>query len=264
MSSSKPIGIFDSGIGGLSVLSHIRALLPDEDLIYVADTRHLPYGNKSPDYVRARSLHITEFLIEQGVKSVVVACNTATAASITALRNDFNIPIVGMEPGVKPGIEQSRNGKVAILATDGTLGSSKFQELMQRFSSLATVMILPCHGWVELVEEQDPENPNAESIIRKQLNPLLDQGVDTFVLGCTHYPFLKQHLDKIAGNKALIIDTGAAVAKQLRRRLAAEGLLNQSQHAGTEQFWSSAPNPVSEQVISRLLGKPCVIKQLPE
>ncbi|MEN8178680.1 MAG: glutamate racemase [Pseudomonadota bacterium] len=264
MSSTKPIGIFDSGIGGLSVLSHIRECMPAEDLIYVSDTRHLPYGTKSPSHVKKRSLLITEFLIEQGVKSVVVACNTATAASITTLRNQFNIPIIGMEPGVKPGIENSSNGKVAILATDGTLGSLKFQELMQRFSGHTTIVIQPCHGWVELVEEQYSDDSDLDSVIREQLHPLMEQGVDTLVLGCTHYPFLRQHIDRIAGGKAHIIDTGEAVAKQLKRRLAAQDLLNLTPHTGTEQFWSSAPSPTTERIVSRLLDKPCVLNQLPE
>ncbi len=264
MTFAKPIGIFDSGIGGLSVLSQIRALLPAEDLLYVADTRHLPYGTKSPSFITTRSLHITEFLIAQGAKAVVVACNTATAASVAALRAQFTIPIVGMEPGIKPGIAQTKTGKIAILATDGTLGSSKFQKLMQRFSHLATVKIQPCHGWVELVEGQYPGNPDAESIIREQIKPLLEEGVDTLVLGCTHYPFLSQHIVKISGTKAQLIDTGEAVAKQLKSRLAAEGLLNLTPRVGTEQFWSSSPNTKSVQIISRLLGKPCVIQQLPE
>ena len=264
MSSSKPIGIFDSGVGGLSVLSHVRKRLPAEDLIYVADTGHIPYGTKTPNHVKKRSLLITEFLIEQGAKSVIVACNTATAAAISALRNSFEIPIVGMEPGVKPGIEQSQNGKVAILATEGTLGSAKFHELMQRFKTHATVLIQPCHGWVELVEEQQPDDFDSSSIIRKQLYPLLQQGVDTLVLGCTHYPFLRHHIQKIVDEKAQIIDTGAAVAKQLQRRLAAKDLLNSNTHVGSEQFWSSAPNAKTEGIISRLWGKPCKVAQLPE
>ncbi len=264
MPSSKPIGIFDSGIGGLSVLSHIRKFLPAEDLIYVADTRHLPYGTKCSRYIKERSLFITDFLIKQGVKSVIVACNTATAAAISTLRKNYDVPIVGMEPGVKPGIEQSRNGKVAILATEGTLSSTKFHELMQRFSHHATVWIQPCHGWVELVETQRPETADSILLIQKQLDPLLLQGVDTLVLGCTHYPFLKLHIEKIIEGKALIIDTGAAVAKQLKRRLAAADLLKNHSLVGIEQFWSSAPNPKTESIISRLWGKPCKLNQLPE
>lgn len=264
MSSSKPIGIFDSGIGGLSVLSHIRKCLPAEDLIYVADTKHLPYGTKSPHYVNKRSLLITEFLIKQGVKSVVVACNTATAAAIKILRNNYKIPIIGMEPGIKPGIEQSRNGKIAILATEGTLGSVKFQDLMQRFNTHATVLIQPCHGWVELVEEQQSEVSDSSLIIHSQLYPLLEQGIDTLVLGCTHYPFLRHHIEKIVDKKAFIIDTGDAVSKQLKRLLQAEDLLNNSPHVGTESFWSSAPSAKTEGIISRLWAKPCKLNRLPE
>lgn len=263
MPSKDPIGIFDSGIGGLSVLSHIRALLPSEDLIYVSDSLHLPYGSKNADFVKKRSLLITDFLLTQGAKAIVVACNTATAASISVLRNQFDVPIIGMEPGVKPGTEHSKNGVVGILATDGTLGSEKFRELMQRFNGHATIIIQPCHGWVELVEAQDTDSATAESIIREQLNPLLQQGVDTIVLGCTHYPFLRQQIDRITGRSVHIVDTGEAVARQLKRRLAAQNLLNPSSKTGTEQFWSSAPSTKNAQIISRLWGKPCTVNQLP-
>lgn len=264
MSTAKPIGIFDSGIGGLSVLSHIRDYLPAEDLIYVADNAHLPYGNKGHDYVNQRAHQITEFLLEQGVKSVVVACNTATAASIASLRSRFDLPIVGMEPGIKPGIAQTRNGKVAILATEGTLGSTKFQELMQRFSQQAQVLIQPCHGWVELVECQHPEGGNPTEIIEAQLTPLLHSGIDTLVLGCTHYPFLRERIAQIAGRRVTIIDTGEAVARQLKSRLATEELLNPGQRPGRVRFWSSAPNPTLTGLITRLWGDPGEINRLPE
>jgi glutamate racemase len=263
MSSKDPIGIFDSGIGGLSVLVHIRKQLPAEDLIYVADSLHLPYGTKSTEYVIRRSLLISEFLLDQGVKSIVVACNTATAASVAVLRNRFDVPIIGMEPGVKPGIESSKNGTVAILATDGTLGSEKFKNLMRRFNEQADIIIQPCHGWVELVEKQDNDPPTAESIIRERISPLLQRGVDTIVLGCTHYPFLRHHIERITEGTVHIIDTGEAVARQLKRLLAAHHLLNPSSKAGSEQFWSSAPSTLNARIVSRLWGKPCLLNQLP-
>jgi glutamate racemase len=264
MSSSRPIGIFDSGIGGLSVVSHIRACLPAEDLIYVADNAHLPYGDKSCEYVNQRAQLITTFLLRQGVKSVVVACNTATAAAIANLRSRFKFPIVGMEPGVKPGIARSHNGRVAILATEGTLGSAKFRDLLQRFSQQAEVSIQPCHGWVELVEGRHPAGSEPAEILRQQLTPLLREGVDTLVLGCTHYPFLREQIARITGDGVSIIDTGEAVARQLKRRLAAEDLLNPRQGPGGVQFWSSLPNPTIAEMIDRLWGDPGEISRLPE
>jgi len=263
MHSSQPIGIFDSGIGGLSVLEHIRELLPEDDLLYVADNQHLPYGNKSTDFVKQRSVTITEFLLQQGVKSIVVACNTATAAAIATLRQHFTLPIIGMEPGLKPGIQQSRNGQIAILATEGTLGSDKFQSLMQRHRGDADVLIHPCHGWVELVESQQPDTQEIQAAVEKQILPLLRNSVDTLVLGCTHYPFLKNVITAIAGEKIQIIDTGPAVARHLQRRLTAEGLLNGKGRPGREYFWSSATDGRLENVVSRLRGKSCQVLRLP-
>jgi len=263
MHSYQPIGIFDSGIGGLSVLSHIRELLPQEDLIYVADNQHLPYGCKSTDFVCQRSVAITQFLLQQGVKSIVVACNTATAAAVSTLRQQFTLPIIGMEPGLKPGIQQSQNGQIAILATEGTLGSEKFKRLMQQHQGDADVLIHPCHGWVELVEEQKPDNREIKPAVEEQLLPLLQNSVDTLVLGCTHYPFLKSVITAIAGEEIRIIDTGPAVARHLKRRLASERLLSDMGRPGTESFWSSAPDDRLEALVSRLWGKSCQLHTLP-
>ena len=262
MSSSAPIGIFDSGVGGLSVLHHIRRLLPQEALLYVADNGHLPYGNKRPDYVQRRSLLISEFLIRQGAKAIVVACNTATAAAIALLRQRYDLPIIGMEPGVKPGIEQSRTGKVAILATAGTLGSAKFQDLMQRHGNGAQVAVQPCPGWVELVETQ-ADASTVRQTLQPQLGPLMNQGVDTLVLGCTHYPFLIQAIRDLVGADIQIIDTGLAVARQLNRRLAASDLHNADGQPGNERFWCSGPPIATTGLISRLWGKPVRIETLP-
>jgi glutamate racemase len=262
MSSPAPIGIFDSGVGGLSVLHHIRHLLPQEDLLYVADNGHLPYGNKRPDYVQRRSLQISEFLIRQGAKAVVVACNTATAAAIALLRQRYDLPIIGMEPGVKPGIEQSRAGKVAILATAGTLGSAKFQDLMQRHGNGAEVMVQPCPGWVELVETQaDPST--IRQTLEPQLGPLMDLGIDTLVLGCTHYPFLTQAIRELVGTDIRIIDTGLAVARQLNRRLTELNLQKSGTQPGSERFWCSGHRIPTTRLISRLWDKTVRIEPLP-
>jgi glutamate racemase len=261
MPCAAPIGVFDSGVGGLSVLHHIRQLLPAEDLFYVADNGYLPYGNKDLETVQQRALAISGFLIRQGTKAIVVACNTATAAAIALLRERYDLPIIGMEPGVKPGIEQSRGGRVAILATAGTLGSVKFQDLMQRHGSGAEVVVVPCPGWVELVENQtDPVT--IHQTLEPQLRPLIARGIDTLVLGCTHYPFLSEAIRALVGGDIQIIDTGLAVARQLDRRLAAADLHKADRQAGIERFWCSGPLAETAQLISRLWGKPGRIERI--
>jgi len=262
MPSPAPIGIFDSGVGGLSVLHHIRRLLPTEDLLYVADTGHLPYGNRHPEYVQERALAISDFLIRRGVKAIVVACNTATAAAIVPLRQRYHLPIIGMEPGLKPGIAQSRTGKVAILATAGTLGSTRFHELMQRHGNGAEVLVHPCPGWVELVERQ-ADAATIRRALEPELGPLLAQGIDTLVLGCTHYPFLSAAIRNLAGPRVEIVDTGLAVARQLDRRLNAADLHKAGGQPGSERFWCSGPLEPSTRLISRLWGKPVRIEPLP-
>jgi glutamate racemase len=261
-SLSAPIGIFDSGVGGLSVLHHIRRLLPAEDLFYVADNGHLPYGNKHPETVQRRALAISDFLIRRGAKAIVVACNTATAAAIILLRQRYDLPIVGMEPGVKPGIEQSRAGKVAILATEGTLGSAKFQDLMQRHGNGAEVLVQPCPGWVELVETQ-ADAVTVRQTLETQLGPLRARGIDTLVLGCTHYPFLSAAILDLMGGEIRIIDTGLAVARQLNRRLIEANLCRAGGQPGIERFWCSGPPADTQHLISRLWGKPVRIEPLP-
>ncbi|RLJ17246.1 glutamate racemase [bacterium endosymbiont of Escarpia laminata] len=259
-----PIGIFDSGIGGLSVLSHIHELMPTEDLLYVADSRHLPYGSKTSEYVVHRAIAITRFLVEQqGAKAIVVACNTATAAAVSLLRREFPIPIIGMEPGVKPGIKQSRSGVVAILATEGTLGSEKFQSLLEQHENGAEVIVQPCNGWVEQVELAEHDSPETRRMVADQIKPLLRRGADTLVLGCTHYPFLKETIGIYAGKETQVIDTGLAVALELRRRLRSNDLLGMAKTCGNTQFWTSGSPQRTQRLISRLWGDPSQVSPLP-
>jgi glutamate racemase len=263
MPSDHPIGIFDSGIGGLSVLEHIRELLPSEHLIYVSDRAHLPYGDKNKDYILERSKTITQFLLSQQVKAIVIACNTATAAAIKQLRENYPIPIVGMEPGVKPAIRHSRNGMIGVLATQGTLSSHKFKTLLHQHSNGSEVIICPCHGWVEAIEHNGQDHHATIKLVTQQLQPILDSGVDTLVLGCTHYPFLKQTIVKTAGPAVSIIDTGPAVAKQLCRRLAELDLLCTETTPGCEAFWCSAAPLQTQSLIERLRRKPTQVQALP-
>lgn len=264
MPSNLPIGIFDSGIGGLTVLRHIRTQMPFESLIYVADRGHLPYGSKSDDFIRARAIAITEFLLSNPVKAIVVACNTATAAAVHTLRDRYDLPIIGMEPGVKPAIKLSNNGKIGILATAGTLGSGKFKVLLERHANGSDLFIKPCHGWIEHIEAGDCPESSTMAIIEETLAPLLEKGIDTLVLGCTHYPFLIEGIRQVAGNGIQVIDTGLAVSAQLRRRLTESDLLSASSSQGDESFWCSGSLVEMQKLLTRLWRQDAEPAALPD
>ena len=264
MPSEAAIGIFDSGIGGLSVLKHIRTQLPNENLLYVSDRAHLPYGEKDKQYILQRSRVITQFLISKNVKAVVIACNTATAAAVKELRESYQLPIIGMEPGVKPAILRSRSGMVGVLATHGTLNSHKFKTLLQDHADGSEVIICPCDGWVEAIEQNGHDHQTTRQIVSQQLQPILERGVDTLVLGCTHYPFVKKMIADEAGPDISIIDTGPAVAKQLQRQLSAHNLLSEATTPGSEAFWCSAPPRQTQKRIESLLQVPVRLQLLPE
>ena len=222
------IGIFDSGTGGLSVLKEIVRLLPDERYVYYSDNAHCPYGEKSPDFIRARCRAITEILLEKGADVIVVACNTATAAAIQDLRQTWSVPFIGMEPAVKPAALGTRTGVIGVLATAGTLKGSKYLTTKGNFEDNCTIVEQVGKGFVELVEKGILTGPEAEAVVGESLQPLLDAGADTIVLGCTHYPFLKETLRKLAGPNIRFIDPAPAVARHLiyvmvQRQLLSEG-----------------------------------------
>lgn len=216
------IGVFDSGVGGLSVLRQIRQELPHERLVYVADSGHVPYGDKSPAYIERRSLAVTRFLIEQGSEAIVIACNTATAAAAALLRSQFSLPIVGMEPAVKPAVAATRSGVVGVLATTGTLESARFAALLERYAGSVEIITQGCPGLVEQVERGDLAGPATRALVERYTAPLRARGADTLILGCTHYPFLAPLITEVAGPGVMLVDTGAAVARQLRRRIESE------------------------------------------
>lgn len=235
-----PVGVFDSGVGGLSVLGEIRRLLPNESLLYVGDCGHIPYGEKSPEFIRQRCAVIADFFRREGAKALVVACNTATVAGVSDLRRDYpDWPIVGMEPAVKPAAAATRSGIVGVLATTGTLQSAKFAALLDRFATDVRVITQPCPGLVELIEAGDLHSPALHQLLQGYVSPLLAAGCDTLILGCTHYPFLKPLLKQMVPASISLIDTGAAVARQLQRLLAERALLADGPASET-QFWSSA------------------------
>ncbi|MCC9000587.1 MAG: glutamate racemase [Candidatus Contendobacter sp.] len=262
--NNNPIGVFDSGVGGLSVFRRIRADLPDETLLYIADSGHAPYGNKPADFIVRRSFAITEFLLEQGAKAVVVACNTATAAAIAQLRARFDIPIIGIEPALKPAVAETRSGVVGILATGNTVRSDKFAALLDRHGQHTRVLVQPCPGLADCVEQGELSGPLPRSLLERYLEPLLAQGVDTLVLGCTHYPFLIPLIQRLAGPNVVILDPSPAVAQQLRRRLKLGNLLAESGAPGDERYFTSGQPEQTLPVIRRLLGCPLTLEVLPE
>ncbi|KAF1035803.1 MAG: Glutamate racemase [Herbaspirillum frisingense] len=220
------VGIFDSGVGGLSVLRHIHAALPREQLLYFADSGYAPYGDKTEAEIVERSLAIAAFFVGQRVKALVVACNTATAAAIQAIRARWpQLVVVGIEPGLKPAAQLTQSGTVGVLATRSTLASKRFALLQQQMQSQYRVRFLPqaCVGLVDLIEKGELYSPATVGLLERYLAPLLEQGADTLVLGCTHYPFVREAIDgvcrRLAGKEAAIVDTGQAVTRQLLRLL---------------------------------------------
>ncbi|TFW29064.1 glutamate racemase [Duganella callida] len=233
-SAGAPVGVYDSGVGGLSVLRHIRAQLPNEHLMYFADSGHAPYGDKTEAYVVERALIVADFLLRQGMKAFVVACNTATVAAIKAVRAKYPaLPVVGVEPGLKPAAAATRNGKVGVLATARTLKGEKFLQLREQISEAtrAEFLLQPAVGLVDEIEKGDLQAPAIHAMLEKYVAPLLEQGADTLVLGCTHYPFVQDGIERVLRahdrDDIALIDTGDAVARQLGRLLAAGELLRQ-------------------------------------
>ena len=223
--SNAPVGVFDSGIGGLSVLKHLREQLPFENFLYVADTAYAPYGERSNEELIERSIKITEFFLQQGIKALVIACNTATAAAVAVLRAHYpSLIIIGMEPGIKPAAARSASKIVGVLATRSTLQSEKFKRLSEQLSTETLTQFIPqaCVGLVNEIEHGDLQSSEIYNLLRRYVPPLLDQGVDTLVLGCTHYPFVEQQILQVIREHQTeqvkpihIIDTGEAVARRL-------------------------------------------------
>ncbi|OGO29855.1 MAG: glutamate racemase [Chloroflexi bacterium RBG_16_54_11] len=223
----RPIGIFDSGLGGLTVLRAIHALMPDEPLLYVADQAHVPYGSRSLDEVRRFSEAITNYLLHQGARLVVVACNTASAAALKHLRKVFpGVSFVGMEPAVKPAAETTHSGVVGVLATPATFQGELYASVVERFASGVKLLQHTCPGLVAQIEKGDLDSREIYNILENALKPMLAGGIDTVVLGCTHYPFVMPLIQKITGPGVRVIDPSPAVARQVQRLLVAGDLLD--------------------------------------
>jgi glutamate racemase len=254
-----PIGVFDSGIGGLSVLKHIRASLPNEDLLYFADSGNAPYGGRPEAEIVARSQAIAEFLMQYNAKALVVACNTATAAAIQALRARYpTLPLVGVEPGLKPASALTGTGTVGVLATKRTLSSEKFKLLHEQISAATNVRFLvqPCIGLADQVEKGELHSAETAALVRAYIEPLIEQGADTLVLGCTHYPFVRPLIEEIVGRitsrPIMIVDTGEPIARQLVRLLTERGWLKTGGTASVAAFTTGSETALTS-AFSRLL-----------
>ena len=262
--NNNPIGIFDSGIGGLSVVQEIQALLPDERIIYIADSAYAPYGNKPHSFIQQRCETLSHFLVGQQAKAIVIACNTATAVAVTTLRQQFEIPIIAMEPGVKPAIAATKSGIVGVLATENTLASEQFTRLVHRYAESVRVISQPCPGLVEQIETGEFNSDMTRGLITQYTAPLLAGGADTIVLGCTHYPLIRQQITQAVGAQVTVIDTGQAVAQQLKRKLVEQQLLGDETQQGVNEYWTSADARHIGKLLCTLLACATTVRPLPE
>ena len=257
MDNQKPIGIFDSGVGGLSVLREIRKQMPEESIIYFGDQGHVPYGPRALQQVRDFSEGITQYLLDKEVKLIVVACNAASAAALTYLRETFsNISFVGMEPAVKPAAEHTETGVVGILATPATFQGKLYASVVERFAADVKLLQSTCPGLVQQIELGELDSPKTRAILEAALWPMLEQDIDTVVLGCTHYPFVIPVIQQIVGEKIRVIDPAPAVARQAGRLLEADGLKKpRAGGCGELQFFTSGEANTLQALLPKLIGE---------
>lgn len=261
MSAPAAIGFFDSGVGGFSVMRHALDAVNGIPLLYVADSAFAPYGARRVEEVLQRSRTITRFMLEQGAEAIVVACNTATAMAVEALRKEFDVPIIGMEPAIKPAAQLSRSARVAVLATGGTLASDRYARLRSDHGRQIEVHERICHHWVEAVEEGELDSPRVLDLVNAELAPLHRIGVDTYVLGCTHFPFLVPAIRAVVGEGAHLVDPGPAVIGQLGRRL---GLRSpQAASVSPVRLFSSGSPTALQRHAERLIGLSAECHPLP-
>jgi glutamate racemase len=260
---SAPLGIFDSGVGGLSVLRAIRHLMPEESIIYFGDQGHVPYGPRPLQQVRAFSEGITHFLLGKGAKIIVVACNAASAAALTYLRQTFlNTSFVGMEPAVKPAVEHTETGVVGVLATPATFQGALYASVVERFAAGVSLLQSTCPGLVQQIELGELDSPKTRTILEDALEPMLKENIDTVVLGCTHYPFVIPLIQQIVGEKVRVIDPAPAVARQTKRLLEADGLNFLNGGCGETRFFTSGNAIALPSLLPKLIGEVGGVSQL--
>ncbi|MDQ3007359.1 MAG: glutamate racemase [Chloroflexota bacterium] len=250
------IGIFDSGVGGLSVLRAVRDQMPSESIIYFGDQGHVPYGSRSLEQIQNFSEGITNFLLEQNAKIIVVACNTASAAALKYLREKFpDVQFVGMEPAVKPAAEQTQTGKVGVLATPATFQGALYASVVERFANGVELMQSTCPGLVQQIEQGNLDGEETHKILQYALLPMIEKNIDTVVLGCTHYPFVIPLIQRIVGDNVRVIDPAPSVARQAGRLLEAGGMSRQSGSMGDVRFFTTGDPESLKSMLPRLLGE---------
>ena len=257
------IGVFDSGVGGLSVLREIRAQMPEEPVVYFGDQGHIPYGPRPMEQIRNFSEAITKFLLEKNARIIVVACNTASAASLKYLREKFaGVPFVGMEPAVKPAAEYTQTGKVGVLATPATFQGALYASVVERFANGAELFQNTCTGLVQQIEQGNLDGPETRRILSDALLPMLEKNIDTVVLGCTHYPFVIPLIQEIVGEKIRVIDPAPAVAKQVQRLLEAGGTKSPESTRADVRFYTSGDPDELKSLLPKLLGESGDVKRV--
>lgn len=260
MENESPIAVLDSGVGGISVLRELIKIMPNEDYIYYGDSKNVPYGTKSKEEVRALTIRCAERLFEQGAKGLVVACNTATSAAVRVLREMYPyIPIVGIEPAVKPAALCMEHPTVLVMATPMTIHENKFHLLMEKYRDQAEIIPLPCPGLMDFIERGDLDGEDLRKYLQDLLYLYTDNRVDAAVLGCTHYPFARKQIQEVLGDKVRIFDGGAGTAREMRRRLAEKGLLRETGYEGHVTYQNSLPGTEKIELCQRLaeLGEGC-------
>ena len=261
--SQQPIGIFDSGVGGLSVLRAIRHELPNEAILYLGDQAHIPYGPRTKAQIRKFATAITRFLLDQGAKLIIVACNTASAAALHDLRALFtDVTFVGMEPAVKPAAETTQTGKVGVLATPTTFAGELYTSVVERFAKDVSLYTNTCPGLVERIEAGELDTPEIRVILEEVLHPMLAEGIDTIVMGCTHYPFVIPLIQSITGPDVYTIDPAPAIARQTRRLLEGNSLLNPIEQPVPLRFYTSADPIAFSAILPVLLGEDGPVTQV--
>ncbi|SHI77630.1 glutamate racemase [Flavobacterium terrae] len=248
MSSTKPIGLFDSGIGGTSIWKEIHNLLPNEDTIYLADSKNAPYGKKTKQEIIDLSAKNVEFLLEQNCKIIVVACNTATTNAINELRTKYNVPFIGIEPAIKPAANQSSTQTIGILATKGTLNSELFNKQVENLTNV-NILEQVGYGLVELIEGGKIDSEEMRNLLKIYLRPMIKANIDYLVLGCSHYPYLIPEIEKIIPKHVRIIDSGQAVAKQTKAVLEKNDLLNVNEHKSQNIFYANSDPKVLKNIL---------------
>lgn len=235
-----PIGFLDSGVGGLSVMKEAIKIMPNENYIYFGDSKNAPYGVKSTKEIRDLTFKAVEFLISKGIKGLVVACNTATSAAVRELRTVYpDMPLVGIEPAIKPAVELGRDGKILIMATPMTIKQDKFKLLLDKYKDKAEIVPIPCAGLMEFIESGVLDGIELEYYLKEKLSDYSSENVSSVVLGCTHYPFVKDSISKILGKNVEVIDGGEGTAREIKRRLAEKNLLNTNTTKGKIEIYNS-------------------------